>query len=89
MTEFDWSPLIKNDADYRMLSEAVSDYYRGDWDDEIHDSFHDYVREVQRQSNQLHRICLSAQKMGDEMEALNIEVLEKTTETLWMEEEEI
>lgn len=87
MTEFDWDLLFKNDEEYQGIADAVSEYFRGEWDDEIHDSFHEYVIQVQELSSRLHGICLAAREMGDEMVILDVDTLNKLTDDLWREEE--
>ncbi len=89
MTSFDCSPLIKNDEDYRNLSESVSQHYIGAWDDPIHDSFREYVRLVNEQSNDVHRIRLTTEKLMEEIEKQNVEAMQKRANDLCVEADEV
>ena len=40
----DLTPLSKNDAEYEELVSSVSEHYKCEWDDAVHDSYGIYVK---------------------------------------------
>ena len=89
MKIYDLTPLKNNDEEYRKLKELVSERYKDDWDDKVHDSYLIYVKQVQEQLQKLHVIRCKADILEKEAENLNVEELQKRAENLCREADSI
>ena len=56
MRTIDLSSLKNNDSEYEKLIDSATDSYKGDWDDQIHDSYLRYLKQIQEQSRTIHVI---------------------------------
>lgn len=89
MKTYDLTPLKSNDVEYGEAVESVVEYYRGDWDDEIHDSYMRYVKQVQEQSQKIHVIRCKAETLKKEVEGLNVEELKQIADSLCREADSV
>lgn len=85
MKTYDLTPLKNNDVEYGKVIESVSEHYKGDWDDKIHDSYLRYVKQVQEQSQKVHYIRCKAETLEKEVEGLKLDELQKRVESLCRE----
>ena len=47
MKSYDLTTLAVLDDQFRGLTDSLSERYKGNWDDKIHDSYLTYVKQVQ------------------------------------------
>lgn len=85
----DLTPLKNNDAEYERLVSEVSDHYKCDWEDAVHDSYGVYVKQVQERSRAIRVIRCKAESLAKEAEALRIDELATKAVTLCREAESI
>ena len=85
MTVFDLGPLKKNENEYDNLVSAVTEQYRGDWDDPVHESYVMYVKQVQERCRVIREICCKAEDLAIEVGKLEIKELTKKAESLCRE----
>lgn len=89
MKTINLAPLKSNDAEYRKLSDTVSNQYKGGWDDKIHESYLRYLKQVQENSRKLHVIRCKAEILEKEIEAFKIDELKKRAEALCREADSV
>lgn len=75
MRAIDLSPLKNNDAEFQKITTAISEKFKCDWDDSIHDSYGKYVSFSQQCSQDVRAIRCKAESITTEVEALEIENL--------------
>ena len=73
----DLTPLSNNDAEYERLVSAVSEHYKCEWDDAIHDSYGIYVKQVQENAHSVRIIRCKTEELAKEAEGLGIEKKKK------------
>ena len=85
----DMTPLKNNDIDYEGLASSVSEHYKCEWDDTIHDSFGAYVKQVEERSRSVRVIRCKAEALAKEAEGLKIDEMIKKAENLCREAESV
>ena len=81
----DLTPLSKNDAEYEELVSSVSEHYKCEWDDAVHDSYGVYVKQVQESARLIRIIRCKAEELAKEAEGLEIDDLIKKAVNLCKE----
>lgn len=71
----DLTPLKKNDMEYQRLAASISERYKCEWDDTVHDSYGVYVKQVEERSRSLRIIRCKAEALEKEAESLKIDEL--------------
>ena len=83
----DLTSLQKVDTEYRELSAAITESYRGDWDDSVHRSYNRYVKNVEQNSNRIHAVNRQSRQIIKAVASLNVERLSKRADELQREAE--
>ncbi len=73
MNRVDITPLIDNGRQYSEISQRLSDRYECEWDDDVHDSFRGYVKQVQEYAGDLKEICNRTEILNKEVEELGLD----------------
>ncbi len=89
MKNCDLTPLKSIDTEYEKASDTVSEYYKGEWDDKIHDSFLIYLKQIQENSRKIHVIRCKTETLEKEVEELKIEELKRQCENLCKEADSV
>ena len=89
MKTVDLTPLIKNDSEYEELAASVSEHYKCEWDDAVHDSYIAYVKQVEERMCSVRAIRCKAEALVKEMYDLNIDELAQKAAILSSEAENI
>ncbi|MCI8663049.1 MAG: hypothetical protein HFG69_07315 [Hungatella sp.] len=89
MKTYDFTPLKNNDTEYQKITDSVSERYKGDWDDRIHDSYLRYVKQTEELSLKVHIIRCKAETLEKEAEGLKIEELQRKADSLCREADAI
>ncbi len=82
MKAVDLTQLKNNDVAYEQIASTVSERYVCSWDDAVHDSYREYVKQVQNRAHDLRKIRCKAEELVQELEALRIDDLRKKTNYL-------
>ena len=85
MRTVDLTPLINNDHEYDKAYVNVSEKYKCNWDDSVHDSYLRLVKDIQEYSSNIHRIRCKTESLEKEAEALNVESMMTKAESLCRE----
>lgn len=85
MKVMDLSPLKNNDAEFQKITTAISEKFKCDWDDSIHDSYGKYVSFSQQCSQEVRSIRCKAESLTAEVEDLEIEKLKNRAAELCKE----
>ncbi len=85
MRTVDLTPLINNDQEYEQAYTTVSEKYKCNWDDAVHDSYLRLVKDIQRYSSNIHRIRCKSESLKKEAEALNIDNMMTKADSLCRE----
>ncbi len=89
MKTVDLTPLKGNDSEYENLAVSVTERYKCEWDDAVHDSYGLFVKQVQERTRQIRAIRCKAEELAKEAEGLKIEELNCKTEALCREAESV
>lgn len=89
MRTADLTPLANNDAEYEKLVLEVSEHYKCEWDDTVHDSYGIYVKQVQESSRSVRVIRCKAEVLAKEAESLGIDELIWKAKVLCKEAESV
>jgi hypothetical protein len=81
----DLTPLKNNDIEYERLTASVSEHYKCEWDDAVHDSYGVYVKQVEERSRSIRVIRCKAEALAKEAEGLKIDELIRKAEILCRE----
>lgn len=73
MRTVDLTPLINNDHEYEKAFINVSEKYKCNWDDMVHDSYLRLVKDIQEYSGNIHRIRCKVEGLEKEVKALNVD----------------
>ena len=87
MKTVDLTPLLRNDEEYEKLSSAVTEHYKCAWDDAVHDSYGNYVKQVQEKTHSVRVIRCKAEELAREAEGLRIDETIQRAEALCKEAE--
>lgn len=71
----DLTPLKNNDTEYERLTASVSEHYKCEWDDAVHDSYGIYVKQVQESARLVRILRCKAEELAKEAEELGIDDL--------------
>lgn len=85
MRNADLTPLANNDAEYEKLVSEVSEHYKCEWDDAVHDSYGIYVKQVQESARAVRVIRCKAEVLAKEAEGLGIDELIRKAKDLCKE----
>lgn len=69
----DLSLLNEIDTEYRDLVVSLNESYRGNWDDYVHDSYMQYVKIIQNNSERFHNVYLNTKQIVYDTTTLNVE----------------
>ena len=75
MKTVDLTPLKQNDAEYEGLAASVSERYKCEWDDAVHDSYSVYVKQADERSRSVRVIRCKAEALVKEAEGLKTDEL--------------
>ena len=89
MKTVDLTPLKSIDTEYERSSDTVSENYKGDWDDKIHNSYLMYLKQIQENSRKIHVIRCKAETLVKEAEGLKIDELKRRGEALCREADSV
>ncbi len=89
MKNTDLTPLLANDQEFEKLALQVSDKYKCSWDDELHDSYGIYVKQLQERSREVRSIRCKAELLVKEVEALKLNDQIRTAGNLCREAERV
>lgn len=73
----DLTPLKNNDAEYEKVAASVSEHYKCEWDDAVHDSYNVFVKQVEERSRSVRVIRCKAEALAKEADSLKIDELIK------------
>ena len=73
MININLTPLKDNDSEYEKLATVVSNRFKCDWDDGVHDSYGVYVKQVEERARQIRTIRCKAEALVKEAEGLRID----------------
>ena len=73
MITVDLTPLKNNDIEFGQRALTVTERYKCDWDDAVHDSYSIYVRQVQERARSIRTIRCKAEELLKETEDLKID----------------
>ena len=85
MKEVDLTTLVQTDSMYEKAALALSEKYKGSWDDEVHNSFHPLLTQIDENHSKIHSGSTEAKEIYDAALALNIYGLCQTAESLCRE----
>lgn len=85
MRTVDLTPLINNDHEYEKAYLNISEKYKCNWDDTVHDSYLRLVKDIQEYSSNIHRIRCKAECLEKEIEALNVDSMMTKADSLCRE----
>ncbi len=89
MKAVDLTPLKNNDAEFEKLASAVTDHYKCDWNDAVHDSYGSFVKQVQERSRSIRVVRCKAEELEKEAEGLKIDEQIRKTASLCREAENV
>ena len=89
MTIADLTPLKNNDIEYEQLAANVSERYKCDWDDAVHDSYGVFVKQSNERRESIREIRLKAETLVKEVEGFDIDELARKGMILCREAERI
>ena len=85
MKEINLSTLTQTDSMYEKAALALSEKYKGSWDDEVHNSFHLLLTQINDNYSKIHSCSTEAGEIYDSVIALNIDGLCQTADNLCRE----
>ena len=85
MMDINVDGVIKIDSEYAKLVSDVAECYSGQWDDRVHDSYSNYVKQVQDYSQNMHEIRSKSESIIEEIQSFNIDGLIQEADSLCME----
>ncbi len=89
MKTVDLTPLKANDSEYEDLANMIADRYECQWDDDVHESYGQYVKQAQENSRAIHVIRCKSETLLEEIEGLNVDEMVQKTEALCEESEAV
>lgn len=89
MKAVDLTPLKNNDAEFEKLASAVTDHYKCDWNDAVHDSYGVFVKQVQERSRSIRVVRCKAEELAKEAEGLKIDEQIRKAASLCREAENV
>lgn len=73
MKNVDLSPLKNNDLEYKKIMTLLSEKFNGNWDDNIHESFRLFIKQISDNADSVHRVRSKAEMLLKEINELNID----------------
>ena len=89
MKAVDLTPLKNNDAEFEKLASAVTEHYRCDWNDAVHDSYGIFVKQIQERARSIRAVRCKAEELAKEAEGLKIDELIRKAANLCREAENV
>lgn len=89
MKTIDLTQLLDNDSEFAKLVGSVSEKYKCDWDDAVHDSYASFVRDLDDCSKQIHAIRCKAETLEKEETALKVDDVISSADQLCREAESV
>ncbi len=89
MKAVDLTPLKNNDAEFEKLASAVTEQYKCDWNDAVHDSYGIFVKQVQDRARSIRVVRCKAEELAKEAEGLKIDELIRKAANLCREAENV
>lgn len=89
MKNLDLSLLNDNDVQFEKFVAGVESAYKCDWDDPVHDSYSQYIKQIQELSREVRDIRCKVEALEKEADALDIDGLKKRTDALCREADAI
>ena len=81
MDRINIASMIDIENKYRDLVESLEEKYKCNWDDEIHDSFINYVNQIRECFEAIHEIRCKMEELEQEVEELLInDIIEKSSD---------
>ena len=81
----DLTPLKNNDTEFEKLVSAVTEHYKCDWDDAVHESYGKYVKHVQEKEALLSKLYNESESLIRQINELKIDVIIKKANSLCLE----
>ena len=81
----DLSALKNLDMEYKQITDEVSVHFNCEWDDQVHDSYRYYVKDVSECAETVHKINTRSEMIVKEVDELKIDELVKRAEELCRE----
>lgn len=82
MNKLDISALVDIDNQYRELVDRLNERFHCNWDDAIHDSYGQYVKQMQEKTDAVHEIRVNAESLVKEIEDLRVDDLSGKADSL-------
>ncbi|MBR1764619.1 MAG: hypothetical protein IJ746_04430 [Ruminococcus sp.] len=82
MKTVDLTKLYANDKELIRLIEELKKRYKCNWDDAVHDSYNNYIKEIVHYSSMIHKECDSIKETNAEIGSVNIEEMKNTINDL-------
>ena len=73
MVNFDISSLQTADREFTRITETITEKYKCDWDDPVHESYGPYVKQMTAAHETFHSICGKAEDTVREMRTFDLE----------------
>ena len=85
----DLSKIKRCDSEYNKLLSDLSNSYDCNWNDPIHDSYLNYLKQIQDIHNEIHSINYDMNVLNKELEDLHIDEVKNETDNLCREADSI
>lgn len=85
MKTIDLSILAQTDKEYSSACLSLKEKYKGDWDDDVHESFRLLLTQIETNQASVHTIHNEANAIKSEVLDLNVEGLCRTANSLCKE----
>lgn len=82
MKDSDLSSLKENDVHYEKIVAALNERFKCEWDDPVHDSYAQYVKQLQEYSKEVKTIRRKAEALVEEVEGLKVDELKRKADAL-------
>lgn len=89
MTNIDLSSLGLLDAEFASRTTALAERFQSEWDDDVHDSFSRYIKQVRDYQNEVHDIRTRTELILKAVEDLGVQDLCEKAMVLCQEVETI
>lgn len=79
------TPLLNNDKEFRNQVDELSRMYHSSWNDDVHESYCDYLKQMNSYSEDLHHDTQTIVAIHDEIQNKNFEELDRRISSLCAE----
>lgn len=79
------SPLKQNSVEYQTLVEKVSQSYKCEWTDDVHESYGMFVKQTQLMSQEINEVYNKSDLIQKEINELKLELMIKKADVLCAE----